>query len=163
MTNDNWETPIELFKQIEDSMGIFFNLDPCTTEDNPLGTIYYFTPEHDGLTQSWDTGEPTYAFMNPPYSREEIPKWVEKARTEVDYYDNDIMVVGLLPLRTAKWFKRSILPNAKIIRHLNHWKYEEPDQCLIYFLPKRIKFIDPETGIQEKNSPSWDSFLAIWI
>ena len=31
----------------------FFELDPCSTEDNPLGTKYFYTKEMDGLAQDW--------------------------------------------------------------------------------------------------------------
>jgi hypothetical protein len=39
----------------------------------------YYTPETDGLSQSWDHGGAV--FCNPPYGRE-IGKWVQKAFEE---------------------------------------------------------------------------------
>lgn len=39
----------------------------------------YYTPETDGLSQSWDRGGAV--FCNPPYGRE-IGKWVQKAFEE---------------------------------------------------------------------------------
>ena len=161
MVNDNWQTPKYIFSQIEGEMGVEFNLDPCTTEDNPLETLYFLTPEHDGLTQSWYMDEPTYVFMNPPYSRGEIDKWVKKAHKEGK--KKDIVVVGLLPLRTAKWFMTFVLGSGRILHNLNHWEDLTEGECGIHFLGTRVKFVDPETGEQEKNSPFWDTFIAVWV
>ena len=51
-----------------------FDLDPCTTQDNPLDTYNYFTKEHDGLAQSWGK---LSVFVNPPYSQ--MRAWAVKA------------------------------------------------------------------------------------
>jgi site-specific DNA-methyltransferase (adenine-specific) len=45
-------TPKYLFDQLNKEF--LFDLDPCTTEDNPLGTKYFMTKEINGLAQSWD-------------------------------------------------------------------------------------------------------------
>ena len=120
MANDNWQTPLDLFYWIQDEMGVEFILDPCTTETNPLGTLYYFTPEHDGLNHSWYMEEPTDAFMNYPYSRGEIDKWVKKASIEAK--KDDMMVTGLLPLRTAKWFMENINNIGVHLPDLSKWR-----------------------------------------
>ena len=161
MVNDNWQTPKTLFSWIEEQMGVEFNLDPCTTNDNPLETLYYFTPKHNGLTQSWYMDEQTYAFMNPPYSRGEIDKWVKKARDEGKR--EDVMVAGLLPLRTSKWFMNHINKNGVLLPSLGNWLYLDSGQCGIYFLGSRVRFVNPVTGEQEKNSPFWDTFIAVWV
>lgn len=54
-------------------------LDPCTTEDNPLGAEVFYTVEDDGLSQPWggvDGWMPT-VFVNPPYGKAREP-WVHR-------------------------------------------------------------------------------------
>lgn len=54
------------------------NVDPAATDKTAKCSLYY-TPETDGLSQSWDRGGAV--FCNPPYGRE-IGKWVQKAFEE---------------------------------------------------------------------------------
>ena len=117
-----WRTPQELYDYLD---GIFsFTLDPCTSEDNPLGTPRFYTPKEDGLKQSWE-GEK--AFLNPPYGRE-YPKWVKKAYEEV-FEGRCTLAVLLLPARTdTKAFH---------------------DYCAkgeVWFLKGRLKFGDSENA-----------------
>ena len=165
MPNDEWRTPRDLFERIQRDMGIEFILDPCTTPDNPLGTKFFYTSYDNGLKQPWG-GLPT--FVNPPYSRGNIDLWVAKCAIEANYrvnptIRNDVVVVALLPLRTAKWFKNWVLPRGRIIRDLYEWRSLDYGDCGIFFLESRVKFIEPETGLKTKGSPTWDSFLAIWV
>ena len=58
-------------------------LDPCTTRDNITDAAFYFhLPEGEdtlcGLTRVWFIPTGTCAFINPPYSRGELPKWARK-------------------------------------------------------------------------------------
>lgn len=48
-------------------------------DDKTAKCSLYYTPETDGLSQSWDRGGAV--FCNPPYGRE-IGKWVQKAFEE---------------------------------------------------------------------------------
>jgi phage N-6-adenine-methyltransferase len=74
--NDERRTPPEVFDPLHAIFG--FELDPCTTEDNPLKLPRFYTPKQDGLTQPWN-GK---SFVNCGYSRGEIAKWIEKCRFE---------------------------------------------------------------------------------
>lgn len=157
---DSWRTPQLLFRRIQREMGITFTLDPCTTKDNPLGTEKFFTKKENGLRQSW---KQEIVYMNPPYSRDIIDKWVAKAKHETQAHYGTV-VVGLLPLRTAQWFRKNILPGFTIIRELENWRNMlNHEDCGVYFLERRIKFVDPQTGAPVKDSPSFDSILAIWV
>ncbi len=69
-------------------------LDPAATETTAK-CKHYYTPETDGLLQSWDYGGAV--FCNPPYGRE-IGKWVEKAYNEA--MKIKYPVVLLIPART---------------------------------------------------------------
>jgi phage N-6-adenine-methyltransferase len=100
---DLWETPDHIFKKLNDEFG--FTLDPCC-ENHTAKCEKFFTPLEDGLTRSW-IGETV--FVNPPYSRGNIDRWVEKCAIE-SLYGNDI--VGLLPVSTsAEWWHKWIIGN----------------------------------------------------
>lgn len=158
MNKDHWGTPLFLFRKIEREMEIKFTLDPCTSEKNRLGTDKYYTEKDDGLNQSW---KDETVFMNPPYSRGNLDLWTKKARIEA--FNEGCIVVGLLPFRTAvKWFRLNVLPYSIIIKDLKDWIYLNIGECGIYFLEKRVSFIDPDIGTRIKGSPNFDSFLAIW-
>ena len=71
-----WCTPQDFFDKLNDEFG--FVLDPAATDKTAKCSLYY-TPETDGLSQSWDRGGAV--FCNPPYGKE-ISKWVKKAYEE---------------------------------------------------------------------------------
>lgn len=76
MPNDERRTPPEVFCPLN---RIFhFDIDPCTTPENPLGLERFYTAKEDGLKHPWG-GK---AFVNCGYSRGEIAKWVAKCRFE---------------------------------------------------------------------------------
>ncbi|MFR2172882.1 MAG: DNA N-6-adenine-methyltransferase [Clostridium fessum] len=66
-----WCTPQDFFDKLNAEFG--FVLDPAATDKTAKCSLYY-TPETDGLSQSWDRGGAV--FCNPPYGRE-IGKWVQ--------------------------------------------------------------------------------------
>lgn len=143
----DWQTPKWLYDQLNERYGPF-NLDPCTSEDNPMGTEYFYTEEMNGIADynQWiiPEVEMTRFYMNPPYGRE-TKHWVKKAHEQTQKWKPKIMGVGLLPARTdPKWFHNYILPYYEII-----------------FLPGRIAFIDPETGKPVKGT-NFASMLVIY-
>ena len=71
-----WCTPQDFFDKLNSEFG--FVLDPAATDKTAKCALFY-TPETDGLSQSWDRGGAV--FCNPPYGRE-IGKWVRKAFEE---------------------------------------------------------------------------------
>lgn len=71
-----WCTPQDFFDKLNQEFQ--FVLDPAATDKTAKCPLYY-TPETDGLSQSWDRGGAV--FCNPPYGRE-IGKWVKKAFIE---------------------------------------------------------------------------------
>lgn len=71
-----WCTPQDFFDRLNEEFG--FVLDAAATDKTAKCPLYY-TPETDGLSQSWDRGGAV--FCNPPYGRE-IGKWVKKAYEE---------------------------------------------------------------------------------
>ena len=71
-----WCTPQDFFDKLNAEFA--FVLDAAATDKTAKCGLYY-TPETDGLSQSWDRGGAV--FCNPPYGRE-IGKWVQKAHEE---------------------------------------------------------------------------------
>ena len=131
-----WKTPIWLFKKLESMFGKF-DLDPATSEDNPLSTPYFYTPREDGLKQKW-FGR---VYVNPPYGRRVVYSWVSKAVYECVIKKNCDLVVMLLPARTdTLWFQNLVL------------KYASE----IYFIRGRIKFVGA------KNTAPFPSIIVVF-
>ena len=106
-----WETPPELFKQLDDEF--HFTLDPCATAKNAKCTAY-ITEAEDGLSQSWREER---VFMNPPYGRE-VGAWTAKAYREM-VFGECALVVGLLPASTdLEWWHRDVLAAKAEIRYI---------------------------------------------
>lgn len=102
-----WCTPQDFFDKLNEEFN--FVLDAAATDNTAKCSLYY-TPETDGLSQSWDCGGAV--FCNPPYGRE-IRKWVKKAYTEANKGKNPIVL--LIPARTdTTYFHDYIYGKAEI-------------------------------------------------
>jgi hypothetical protein len=95
--HDNWETPKDLYAELNAEFN--FDFDPC-----PLFA------EFDGLATEWGDRN----FVNPPYSRKLKDAFVKKAIEETNKHK---LCVCLLPVSTSTiLFHDFIKPNAKEIR-----------------------------------------------
>ena len=131
--NQEWGTPQFLFHTLTRTEGPF-KLDAATTEDNPLGTPYFYTKKDNALEKRWRN--PT--FCNPPYGRD-VWKWVCKAYLESIAGNK---VVMLLPARVGtRWFHKWIWQRPKV-----DW----------YPLQGRLKFQGAT------NSAPFDSMVVIF-
>lgn len=102
----DWETPQKFFEVLDQEF--HFVLDAAATAKNAK-CDKYFTPEQDGLKQSWNVGGSVYC--NPPYGRE-IGKWVKKAFEEAR---SGYPIVLLIPARTdTTYFHDYIYGKAEI-------------------------------------------------
>lgn len=103
---DRWETPCKIFEPLNAEFQ--FTLDPCC-ETHTAKCEKYFTEEENGLAQDW-VGE--IVFVNPPYSRGNIDKWMEKCYNESL---KGSTIVALIPVSTsAKWFHNFVWGKAEI-------------------------------------------------
>ena len=94
-SNDDWETPDWLIKEINNEFGNYF--DPC-----PLKTLV------NGLTCEWEKVN----YINPPYNRKDKEAFIKKAYEESQ---KGKLCVMLLPVSTStKIFHEVIYPNAEI-------------------------------------------------
>lgn len=131
----DWCTPQDFFEQLNAEFG--FVLDAAATSENAK-CEKYFTPEDDGLKQSWNVGGAV--FCNPPYGRE-IGKWVKKAYDEAQ---KGICVVLLIPARTdTAYFHDYIYGKAEI-----------------RFLRGRLKFTNG-AGVSKGSAP-FPSMVVIY-
>ena len=142
-TTGEYITPKWLYDQLNEEF--HFKLDPCTTEDNPLDTTFYYTKEDNGLEYPWDRS----TFVNPPYGRD-VGEWVKKAYDSVMKYG--VIIVMLLPVRTdTKWFHDYI--------------YKKP-KVEIRFIRGRLKFegaVNPQFSKQPKNNTApFPSMIVIF-
>ncbi|MGI9011117.1 MAG: DNA N-6-adenine-methyltransferase [Nitrososphaeraceae archaeon] len=158
-SKNSWRTPPELFKELDDEF--HFDLDPCTTQDNPLQTRYFYTEqEYNGLLLDWHGN----VFVNPPYGYNEkneylLEKWVKKAFEQITSNRNVKTIVLLVPTVTStKWFHKYVWNN---IDHEPYWDDDDRNFTTeIRFPDKRIKYLD-EKG-EKKQSPRFDSMIIIY-
>lgn len=106
LQKDKWGTPDNIYLPLHAEFG--FSLDPCC-EHETAKCLKHYTPAENGLLYSW-THE--ICFVNPPYSRGNIDKWVKKC------YEESLLgtvVVALLPVSTSSaWFHDWVLGKAEI-------------------------------------------------
>lgn len=140
--SSEYGTPIELYQKLNKIFN--FGLDPCTTEDNPLGTGIYFTKEHDGLSYPWNRN----VFCNPPFGKG-VSEWIKKMNKESSDYNREYVYVMLLPAKMdTKWMQDLIMN-----------QMDDIHSC-IYFLKGRLKFINPT--LNAKSEPHIIGSL-LWI
>ena len=162
-----YETPPDLFDSLDKEFGPF-TLDPaCQPDQHSTEVIYerggrvYWPPaimgivgdsriSYDGLLQDW-SGR---VFLNPPYGRE-LPKWIEKAVSEVEA-GNCELVVALIPSRTdTKMWQKFILREADFRGGLCTIAGHDSLQ-LVRFLPGRLHF----SG--QKDPAPFPSAVVVW-
>lgn len=139
-----WGTPPDLFAILNRRFA--FDHDAFASHENALCDSYSTAQGtyhkrakygigregEDGLKYDWAR---LRVFMNPPYSRDLIAKCVRKA---VDERNQASIIVALLPAATeTMWFQQLVFP-----------------YCHIDWLPRRVHYIDPETGLPGGSPPS---------
>jgi phage N-6-adenine-methyltransferase len=161
MSNNEWQTPPEIFKKLNNEF--HFDLDPCATKDNNLGTPDFFTKEYDGLKRGWSRYKSI--FINPPYgydtradgSRGEylLPKWVRKAYLEMQAHTSIKNIVMLLPATVStKWFHQYVWSD-----NFHEPRSEYDFKIQIRFPDKRIRYLIDN---QHRSSPRFDSMIVIY-
>lgn len=125
---EKWQTPDNIFNELDEEF--YFTLDPCCQHDSAK-CDYHFTPEEDGLKQSW---QGQTVFVNPPYGKE-LKKWVKKSYEESKKFNTTVVL--LIPSRTDTSYFHDYIYNKSEIR----------------FIRGRIKFVDPITKKQGDSAP----------
>jgi hypothetical protein len=117
-----WYTP----PYIIEALGNDFDLDLCAPKKDWYTAKKCFTKEDDGLVQDWKG----FVFLNPPYSQPELKLFVKK----ISEYGNGIALIY-----------------SKVGNTMFH-EFVWDKATSIYFLRKRIKFID--INGEEGRSPN---------
>ena len=106
-SSNEWYTPAGVLACARQAMGGDFDLDPASCEEaNKLVKADRFlTFEDDGLTQSWASRR---LWLNPPYSRTDLPQWVDKL---VMAYEAEVVEQACLLLHAATdtWYGQRVL------------------------------------------------------
>jgi phage N-6-adenine-methyltransferase len=103
----DWETPQDFFDKLNEEF--HFTLDGAASDYNHK-CVKYFTEADNSLIQDW-SGETVW--LNPPYGRILLPKFVKKAYEEGQ--KPGTTVVMLIPSRTdTRYFHDYILNKAEI-------------------------------------------------
>lgn len=130
----DWCTPQQFFNELDAEFHFVLNA-AATHQSSKCKRC--FTPEDDGLIQSWDVGA---VYCNPPYGKE-IGLWVKKAYEEAQ---KGVTIVMLIPARTdTKYFHEYIYHKAEI-----------------RFVKGRLKFTD-ENGTPKGTAP-FPSMVVIY-
>lgn len=124
MNKDCWQTPLELFKPIDDKYN--FEVDVCASAENAL-CEYFWTVDDDCLQKDWGDGG-GFVWCNPPYSNP-LP-FVEKCQQ----YGYAVMLLN--QDTSTKW--------AKIV-------FEKASKVIL--LSDRVRFINPVTLEVGKSNP----------
>lgn len=99
--NSYWCTPDSVLDVVRaiSPRGVI-DVDPASNDQNPTGATRFYTPTDNGLVQPWGSAN-EFVFLNPPYARGQIKRWVLNALA----CDVDSEIVLLLPADTStKWF-----------------------------------------------------------
>ena len=137
----NWCTPQKFYDELNEEF--HFVLDPAATDETAKCSLYY-TPETDGLSQSWDCGGAV--FCNPPYGRE-IGKWVKKAYEESQKTEHPIVL--LIPARTdTSYFHDYIYGKAEMrfLRGRLRFVYEDGTTYATAPFPSMLVIYNGEEG-----------------
>ncbi|MEI7607536.1 MAG: DNA N-6-adenine-methyltransferase [Rhodospirillaceae bacterium] len=136
---DHWTTPPDLAAALASAVGGHFDLDVASPGESasPIPARKHFTMADDGLVQPWFGA----AYMNPPYGRGVLRKWLAKARAEVEAGHAE-MVVALLPSNTGTLYWRDHIGNGKAQHHK--------------FLCGRLSFGEGE------GPATFDSVVVVW-
>lgn len=138
-SSDEWETPQEVFNYLN---GVYkFTLDAASTPQNAKCAEFY-TQHQNALIQPWDGR----VFLNPPYSKGNQYRFIEKAINEVRNNSKCEIVVALVPARTdTKLWHDLIFKNASEV----------------IFIKGRLKFLNPNNPNSSGNSSTFPSCVVV--
>lgn len=135
--SDEWATPKSLVRPLSDAVG-GFDLDPASGAERTPHAPNVYTKEDDGLTQQWFGN----VFVNPPFS--DKVKWIEKAMSEVNGGNADLVVM-VLPVDTSTAWYHDLVTQAPVV-------------CFVG--PGRMDFDRRSQGHVNEGNPSFAVMLV---
>ena len=154
-----WCTPQDFYDKLNAEFK--FVLDAAASDKTAKCSLFY-TPETDGLSQSWNCGGAV--FCNPPYGRE-IGKWVKKAYEESKCGQP---IVLLIPARTdTSYFHNYIYGKAEIRFIRGRLRFTDdngnsadpapfPSMVVVY----NVKYSDTNESLEGKMELIIDNFAG---
>lgn len=130
--NDEWYTPSRFVEAARAVLG-GIDVDPASNDiaQKTVQAGTHFTKQDDGLNKPW----PGRVWLNPPYSRQLIGKFIDKLLAEV-HSGHTTAAIALVNAQTdAAWFQRALLR-----------------ADAVSFPGKRIRFLRPN-GRPSKHGP----------
>jgi hypothetical protein len=104
-----WFTPAYVLQPVREAFGGTIGLDPCTTADNPVGALAWYSPPEDGAALPWPAAT---IFVNPPYSRAR-ERWVHRC---IQAASEDRQIILLMPAATdTRIFQRAAATAQSIV------------------------------------------------
>lgn len=138
-----WATPPELFRTL--NMEYRFDLDAAAERWNHK-VHRYFTPDQDALSRAW---EAKTVWLNPPYARQIIGRWLAHAREQV-LAAHALTIVCLVPARTdTEWWWKNVI-----------WPVDLSVE--VRLIQGRIHFDSPPDGPPPPASATFPSALVIY-
>lgn len=104
-------TPRYILDPVRDLFGGVIELDPCTTPDNPVDALRFYTPPQDGAALPWDAAT---IFVNPPYGKAR-ERWVDRC---IEAGKAGSKVVLLIPAHTDTRIMQKALYSASSVLFL---------------------------------------------
>jgi phage N-6-adenine-methyltransferase len=116
MANDEWGTPPAIFNPLNDEFK--FAVDLAASDENAklpnAGPFTYVTEKEDTLSKDWvELLEGGWGWLNPPFSRGNIDKFMAKVRAE---NLRGAKIVTLTKLDSTEWFTSNVFGTAKEVR-----------------------------------------------
>jgi phage N-6-adenine-methyltransferase len=102
-------TPQDFFERLNSEFS--FTLDVCAVPENAKCPVY-FTPEMNGLAQVWSGA----VWMNPPYFRGRIAKWIAKAYNEIEAGHCTVVVALVHVVNDTRWWHDFVLGKSSEVR-----------------------------------------------
>lgn len=105
-SSEHWNTPPWVLEVVRGFGPI--GLDPCSNRWSLVGASTAWTKRQDGFSRCWCGHGLVY--VNPPYSRGNLPKWVPRCAVEGDE------VIALVPADTStEWFASAVWELAQAV------------------------------------------------
>lgn len=111
-TGENeWYTPSEYVEMAREVMGSI-DLDPasCAEANEVIKAACFYTKDDDGLAQTWSGN----VWMNPPYSRDLMPSFIEKIKAEYLFGEVESAIIVSHNNTDTAWFHSLALTPAAI-------------------------------------------------
>lgn len=102
-------TPAYVLDPVRAMLGGTIELDPCTTPENPVDAVRFYTPPQDGAELPWDAKT---IWVNPPYGKAR-DRWVARC---IDAGSRGSRVVLLIPAATdTRTFQQALATASTVL------------------------------------------------